>query len=378
MQEIKKRRIVLASLLKPVDDTRMFEKLATTLASEYEVYVIGQPSKNTSAASVVTISLPAHGRQSARRLLAPWRVLGHVLRLKPDVLIVCTAELLSVALCARLLAGSKIIYDIQENYAQNIRHGYVWPRALRPVLAALVRIMEWCSSFVVSHFLLAEQSYAQELKFLRDKFTIVENKAIPFEGGFEVQRRKKPRLSTQSGAIRLLFTGTLAETTGVFEAIALAKRLHDTEPNISLRIVGYAAQNKVQDAIKKEVFECPFISAESLDQLVPHHVINEAIRDADFGIISYPRNISTWNSHPTKLFEYLGNQLPILLVNNPRWVSYCSPYSAAVIFNPDDFQTDVRPLMLSMRTATFYTVIPENVFWNNEVPKLLTAVAKSR
>ncbi len=37
---MKKRRIVLASILKPIDDTRMFEKLGTSLSTikDYEVF----------------------------------------------------------------------------------------------------------------------------------------------------------------------------------------------------------------------------------------------------------------------------------------------------------------------------------------------------
>ena len=41
MQEIKKRRIVLASVLKPVNDPRMFEKMGQSLSAQYEVHIIG-------------------------------------------------------------------------------------------------------------------------------------------------------------------------------------------------------------------------------------------------------------------------------------------------------------------------------------------------
>src|ERR671912_2763723 len=99
MQEIKKRRIVLASLLKPVDDTRMYEKLGSTLASVYEVYIIGQPAKFMPAHdSIHFVPLPASGRISAERLLSPWRLMRRVLTLRPDLLIVCTVELLPIAL----------------------------------------------------------------------------------------------------------------------------------------------------------------------------------------------------------------------------------------------------------------------------------------
>ena len=43
---MKKQRIVLASVLKPVDDTRMFEKIGKSLAREpkYEISIYGYPS----------------------------------------------------------------------------------------------------------------------------------------------------------------------------------------------------------------------------------------------------------------------------------------------------------------------------------------------
>ena len=44
MQEIKKRRIVLASVLKPANEPRMFDKIGISLANEFEVYCIGAPA----------------------------------------------------------------------------------------------------------------------------------------------------------------------------------------------------------------------------------------------------------------------------------------------------------------------------------------------
>jgi len=42
---MKKQRIVLASVLKPVDDTRMFEKIGKSLSRnpDYEIFIIRYP-----------------------------------------------------------------------------------------------------------------------------------------------------------------------------------------------------------------------------------------------------------------------------------------------------------------------------------------------
>jgi hypothetical protein len=257
-------------------------------------------------------------------------------------------------------------------------HGNAWPRVVRPLLAWGVRVVEWASSLMISHFLLAERSYANELRFIGSKFTVVENKALrteqPFDGRQPVLRQQ-PELrqyNPKNPEIRLLFSGTLADTTGVFDAIHLSKKLYDADKNIRMHVVGYAAKPEVRIRLEKLAVDHPFIHLEGIDHLVPHHEILQAITRAHFGIIAYPQNVSTWSAHPTKLYEYMGHRLPILLINNPTWVDYCKPYTAAVVFEPGHI--DAEELLTKMKNGVFYTKEVTGVFWESEVPKLLQAV----
>ena len=103
---MKKRRIVLASILKPVDDTRMFEKMAVSLArvNEYEIFVIGFPTKEPKVISqnITQIPLKKFNRLSIGRLLAPLKVLNYIYKVKPEVLMVNTHELLLVSCVNRI------------------------------------------------------------------------------------------------------------------------------------------------------------------------------------------------------------------------------------------------------------------------------------
>ena len=139
---MKKRRIVLASILKPVNDTRMTDKMARSLAAvgSYDVHVIGFPAVGVESTSNITFhALLTFGRISLGRVAARWKVLKITLRLKPEVLIVNTHELLIVGIANRILFGTRFIYDIQENYGQNIRLTRTFPRGVRLLLAAAVR-----------------------------------------------------------------------------------------------------------------------------------------------------------------------------------------------------------------------------------------------
>ena len=369
MQEIKKRRIVLASLLKPVNDTRMFEKLGVSLAREYDVHVIGYEGQAPAGASSIAVhSLKPFRRISVARLLRVFTVLWTVLRLRPDVLIVCTHELLWISLAAKGLTGCRVIYDVQENYALNILHSPTFTPLLRPVAAGIVRIKERLSKLWVSLYILAEVGYEKELQFLGKRKVVLENKVRSPQPGVHPPARKESERDT----VHLLFSGTLAETTGVFVAVDVASRLHALDSRIRLVIIGYCAHAGTLHKLKGLLKDKPFVTLQGGDQLVPHTAILDAIQTADFGIVSYPPNPSTIHSTPTKLYEYLAYQLPMLLIDHPAWVARCVPYRAAVVFDPENF--DGESTLRALKAGPFYTVPPHNVFWETEENKLFKAI----
>lgn len=368
MQEIKKSRIVIASVLKPVDDTRMFEKIAATLSARYDVHIVGYPTIKPLPTDNVNIHqhpLKRFTRLSISRLFAPLSILKLIRKLRPQVFIFCTHELLFAAVIARL-TGCKVIYDVQENYARNVWHGQTVPRFLKIPLACYIRGKEYCLSPLVHFFFLAERSYVEELTFIGKRYEVLENKLTTEPSNIT----KRP--GTSASSIQLLFSGTLAETTGVFEAIDVAEKLHRHDPRIRLNIVGYAAREEVRRKIRNIAASRNFMTLVGVDSLVPHRIVLNHVSQADFGIISYPDNLSTRSAVPTKLFEYLGHQLPILLTPNPEWQKICQPYPAAITFQHSAF--DASALLSEMLSTKFYERSPDHVFWRTEEPKLLKSI----
>lgn len=366
MQEMKKRRIVIASILKPIDDTRMFEKMASSLfgTNKYAVFIVGFPSKSLTnrEADITLLPLPRFSRISAGRLFAPVSVLLKCIKVKPDILIVNTHELLIVALLNRILFGSRIIYDIRENYARNILYTTAFPEPFRAILAAFVRLKERCLIPFFNMIFLAEKGYSKELNLRSKKITVLENK-VQLPPSFQRVR---------SGNNRLLFSGTLAESTGLFESIQLAKQLHQLNNAIELTIIGYCPQESTYHQLIGAIKSYPYISLLGGNQLVPHSEILSAIAKSDFGIIYYPPSPHIENSMPTKLYEYLGCQLPILVQNYEPWVTRCQPYQAAI---PIAFASpDFHFILDKMKTQQFYREVPSDVTWDSEESKLFNAL----
>lgn len=368
-QEIKKRRIVIASVLKPVDDTRMFEKIGKSLAENYEVHIIGYATTDVVRSEHIFIHpLPSFPRLSLQRMLIPWKIFAQLLRIKPELLIITTHELLVVGWLYHLLCKKPLFYDVQENYYRNIRYSDTYPSLIRYLLAHYVSVKEKIIAPAISTFLLAEKAYAQEMKFPIGKTLVLENKIKRTDA--------KPRVRDfHHDDIHFLFSGTLAESTGVFSAIALFKKIRAAGYPVRLTIIGYCSRQSELRRLKNMIAEDTSITLIGGDVLVPHAIIRESIYAADVGIVAYLPNPSTENLFPTKLFEYLGNHLPILMVNQSVWMPVCNLYHAALYLDLSTSKSDiVHHLMDDLKTTSFYTSSPLHIYWEEEVIRLLDTV----
>jgi hypothetical protein len=383
MQEIKKSRIVIASVLKPVDDTRMFEKMAQSLSTHLrsrpasageavnaDIQVFGYPTTRMPQHLSDRITLrpsAAFPRLSFARLLMPWRLYRTLRHVRADLLIINTHELLPAALLLKARTGCRVVYDIRENYYRNILHTHTFGPGIRHVLALYVRLREKLAAPWIDHFLVAEKTYPEEMRFLpANRTTIVENKlkrpaALPGS-------RWKPGDAT----MRLLFSGTLAESTGVFQAVALATALHAQDTSMQLTLIGYCARPPELEQLQALIRDKPFITLIGGGHLVPHPAILDAISQAHFGIIAYPPNPSTHGAIPTKLYEYLGYGLPILLTDHPLWLALCAPSQAALSFDPQ--RIDASGLLQAMKTRAFYTAPPQGIYWEDEEIRLTNVI----
>lgn len=364
MSDELKRRVVLASVLKPVDDTRMFEKIGATLVSEgFEVFIIGYPSTGKIHEPGITLlPLPGFDRISFKRLLIPWMIFRKIHQVKPEIVFINTPELLLVTILNKIFFGRKAVYDILENYYRNIRYTQTYPPVFRLLLAGIVRLTEVVFSPFIDRFLLAEKGYVNELRFAR-KPIILQNK-LP----------KKVAEKFKSDHTRyhnLLFSGTFAPTTGVFEAIELSKELHAIDPNYTLTLIGYAALPDILTKIKKEISKSPFIKLIGGNKPVPHEAIMHEISIAGTGIIIYPPNPGTESSIPTKLYEYLALKLPVIISHTAASTELVRQCNGGIIVH-----NGLSAVMLNehLANSTFTFVCGENIFWQTEGKNLVEAL----
>ena len=358
-------KIVLASILKPVNDTRMYGKLAKTIAEipNSEIHIIGFKSIISCPNETNINFYPVFDfkRLSFLRLFSSFIFIQLVFKIKPQTIIISTHELLFPSLLYGLFFKSKLIYDVRENYFYNIIYSNSFPYGIRFLIAYWVRFREMISSPFITQYILAEQCYLAECsQFVKkDKSIILENK-------FEGESRIKSDFSIGKG-FKLVYSGTIASMYGVWETIFLTQKLHDLDPEITLQIIGYGTDKKLIENIKTFICDKPFITLSGGSELVPHKSIVNGLLNADLAVLSYQKNNSTINKIPTKLYECLALSVPMLLPNYAqKWIDITLPFSASIALDFNRF--DVEKVYQTLLNTRFYSSTPpkDSCVWEGE------------
>lgn len=183
----------------------------------------------------------------------------------------------------------------------------------------------------VDHLICAEKSYPEEIKFDKDRISTLENKLLPNAPSPD------PTPWSNGENLKMVFTGTLSEYSGVFNAIDIFSRIHLVYPQSSLTIVGSYHDQAIASrliSVNKQVSNIQLqISHEPID----HDDILKAIHKSNLGIIGYQPDKVNYNRIPTKLFEYAGMGLPYLIYDHPYWTERCLELGGAIPINFTDF-----------------------------------------
>lgn len=362
--------IVLASLLKPVNDTRMFEKLGLSMSqtNKYDINIIGfSAKKNKKYPNIRFYPIFKFKRRSFARIIAPVLYFRILLKVKPKIIIVNSHDLLIITVIYKIFSGSKLIYDIQENYFRNIVFNDVFPERIKYAIGWYVRFKERLCLLLTDHCFIAENGYLKEMPYLKKKrHTILLNKYKEMSFNQNSKRHSPEKLT-------ILFSGTLSDNYGIFNCIDFIEHLHQYDNRINLLITGYCAFAPAYSKLKDRIRSKPYIKLVGGDRLVPHEEIIGAVFSSDFGIINYKINPSTENCFPTKLYEYTACGLPVLVQHYDPWANFIIKHNAGI--KVDFIHCDYEALIKKMLSMQFYLHgIPEESFWKSEEYKLLHAL----
>ncbi|MFM7855260.1 MAG: hypothetical protein ACKO96_25845 [Flammeovirgaceae bacterium] len=140
-----------------------------------------------------------------------------------------------------------------------------------------------------------------------------------------------------------------------------------------LEIIGFCAHRETLDKIERCIETHRFISLKGGANLIPHNEVMNAIASANFGIVSYQLLPHLKSKMPTKLYEYLGAQLPILLQKNEPWTSLANQFNACIAIDFDS--CNPTEILKEIHTKSYYgkntEFLEHQILWSSEEKKLI-------
>lgn len=345
------KTIVFASVLKSVKDVRMYQKLALSLVGNADIHCIGAAINDMNVSQnndnfISFYPIANFQRLSFQRLLYGFKFLKLLYEIKPNILVINTFELLIFAIFYKYFQKKKnkenysrdaivLIYDIMENYFQNIAYQNTYSKFIRFPLAFAVRVFENLCSIFIDFFILAEKCYENELEFIRSRYVVLENK-LAISCDYNNYTLLKYQANHENKLITFVHSGTISQTYGTLEAILFVKNLAKFSPNLSLKLIliGFCSDKKYYEILQETCKDLNFIDWQiSNDKPIAHHKIMETIVIADFALLPYRINKSNKNRIPTKFYEYIYHKIPMIISKNEVWEKFCGQYQCAVFWD---------------------------------------------
>jgi glycosyltransferase involved in cell wall biosynthesis len=336
---MKETRILFASLLKPCNDVRWEERLAAAFAHltpHAKLYSAG-PYASGSIANFWTEckGLFVYSRIPSRRTVYVWKVLRFSFKVKPSIIIVNCPELLYVAITNKILFGTKIVYDVQENFVLNAANAHTSHPAFKGIGSLVFLFTEWLCVPFIHRCWLAEEVYAKQMPRKTKKGCILPN--VPYRSVDISPRKRRERL--QIG----LLTGTISKRFGVYTALEWVKQLRERNPFFCLTILGHCPDAAIARDLQQVAELQPWIQLKISAMPIPNSTIKRAIAASDILLMPYGDFEEIQGKVPSKVWEAIlfGTPciLPLSMQNTiPMLAFEDCPEAGICTLTPDDLK----------------------------------------
>ncbi len=304
----------------PFDD-RIFHKECLTLArAGYDVHLLACGAPDGVVDGVRLHALPLPPNRLARTLLWPWLACRRVLSLRPAPALVHfhDPELLPAGQVLRL-GGMRVIYDVHENVAGDLRWKPYLPGFLRPPAALAYRAAEAFLGVGMPTLHVLEEI----ARHYRQPRAVVRN--LPWAGGAAV-RPDPPAGRTP----RLVYLGVISTDRGAMTMIELAESLLRRGVDFSLRLVGPILEAHLEPKLRRAIEAGGLTGRVSLAGPLPYRRVGEELAAADVGLCLLHPTPNYVNSLATKVLEYMRAGLPVVASDFRRWREHVAGTGAGV------------------------------------------------
>jgi glycosyltransferase involved in cell wall biosynthesis len=317
-------------------------------------------------------SFPRVGRRFLVPLLVPLRVGRQLLPILRQVDLIHFHDLDLLPWMALLSLVRPVVYDVHENYPDEML-GKDWiPRLLRKPLYHIVRIVEGALARMVRNCVLVVPSQAPRFSSPPLRVTHMRNYATR-----ELLAAARDDYLSRNDVV--VFTGKHYEDNGSLLLLEIAARSRARGLDLTFLMANQFSSSIFRQRLLAEIARRNLGDRIIMRPYTAAHRIMDLLNEATVGISPDLRVPTRERALPTKLFEYMAAGLPVVTSDLPNRMEIIAGSNAGLLARPEDPDTFVealarltadrghaRRLGLNGRRAFL-----ERYCWESQVPSLL-------
>jgi len=353
-------------------DTRIFHKECKSLASAgYKVTLIAPHSEGDHTMDGVrlrSITLPRNRRERMTSTIAA--VYQAAVRENADIYHFHDPELIPLGVLLKL-GGKKVIYDVHEDYAGNMK-GKEWiPRLLHGPAALAVNVCEATLTQACDRVVAATPTIAE--KFGSARTRLVQNfpRLREFQHSDALPYGQREAIA--------IYIGWLGDLVGIHEMAQAVELVVKTLPVRLILGGGVLPGAKMTFEVGRYggLVECTgFLNRRQVAALTARARVGL--------VINHPTERNAVNAWPTKLFEYMAAGLPVIASDFPLYRRIVESAGCGLLVDPLNPAALAEALMWLLRNPAQAEAmgrngrcaIEEKYNWEREAERLVAAYAE--
>lgn len=323
-------RVLVATSVHPLHDARIVRQIEALVAAGCRCTLFAPWHGSPAPAGCATIYFKPRSGLTGRVatylhfLRTAWRTHWKVLHFHDF-------DLIPAALLVRLTSVGKIIYDVHENYAEEVAIRANIPNVIRRPLQFLVNLLEWIAAHLFTALIVVVQ--AQEERFRTwgcSQVVMVRN----FASRSMVPSGYQPDPVIEQGRYVLNTAGQTVDN-GADLLLEAATLLFERDPSIPVKAIDHFTPGFRHAFIQKA--EQAVANYELLPRIQPS-ALHTYLRTAAIGL-SVIRDVPNKRiGIPTKLFEYMAFGIPVIATDVGYQSEIIKDSGAGILIPPDDPQ----------------------------------------
>lgn len=315
-------------------DPRVFHKQLVTLAEAgYDAHLIVPHNEVERRKGISIHPLPEPADRRQRLALQPL-LFQKARALGADLYQFHDPELIPLAFLLKKITGTPVVYDMHEDY-----------RSKGPFLGRALRLLErWCFRWI-DHVLFAEKSYHSIVENCDVDCTYIANYFKPIGEAPLVKREAGSRREGQP--FQLIYTGTLSDQRGLRTMLDLAGAIREQGREETINLVGICRSSdqraRAEERIRGKELD-PIVNRVGWETYVSPKEMPPYYHQADIGLALLESHPNYVGSLPTKFYEYLHYDLPIICSDFPLWRKFIEKHECGEVVPPGNVEAVIDVL----------------------------------